>query len=261
MDIIIKNGVIQNNNTSKTNYDNIEKKNYEDFNNEISGPYYDLLDSHLCIPRFYYQIKNFCGPQIKKRIKLIKTDNYNIQKKYCSICHCEIKFNLSFSNKRKIGEMNLKDNKKHISDNLINKFNSITINNKDVVNKDVDNKELDKMNLLTKKFKVFKLDIYNEKWKILFNKIKSTNNKNILYYIYYEFKDKEIKIISIYYKILYKLLYKPILYNIGLRETKLLWPWELTNFQKFKLNIPNYKSSVLFPGYYNKIDENYVVIE
>lgn len=254
MDIIIKNGVIQNNNTSKTNCDNIEKKNYEDFNNEISGPYYDLLDSHLCIPRFYYQIKNFCGPQIKKRIKLIKTDNYNIKKKYCSICHCEIKFNLSFSNKRKIGVMNLKDNKKHISDNLINKFNSITIKN------EKDEKD-ENINLLTKKFKVFKLDIYNKKWKILFNKIQYTNNKNILYNIYYEFKNKEIKIISMYYKILYKLLYKPILYNIGLTETKLLWPWELTDFQKFKLNIPNYKSSVLFTGYYNKIDKNYVVIE
>ena len=60
----------------------------------------------------------------------------------------------------------------------------------------------------------------------------------------------------------YKLVKYPILYPISITETKLIWPWNLTKYQKFKLDNPDYKSSIIFSHRRNyKIIKNYVTIE
>ena len=73
MDIIIRNGVIQTNESKRVheikNNAGLLKKDYRDFVKGIPGPYYDFFDSHVCVPRKYNQIQNFSGPQDKKKIK------------------------------------------------------------------------------------------------------------------------------------------------------------------------------------------------
>jgi hypothetical protein len=55
---------------------------------------------------------------------------------------------------------------------------------------------------------------------------------------------------SNWYKILYKALYvsnnDKIVYNISRFKSLLLWPWELTFYQRFKLNNENYRDSCIF---------------
>jgi hypothetical protein len=105
MDIIIHNGVIKKEESKKIleikNQSGLLKKDYKDFVKNIPGPYYDFLEAHICIPRWYYEINNFTGPQNKFSIKLNKNINLNKSVKYCCICHEEIKCNKSSSSKRK----------------------------------------------------------------------------------------------------------------------------------------------------------------
>ena len=86
--------------------------------------------------------------------------------------------------------------------------------------------------------------------------------KDNLNYIFINYNNTEKKNINKYYQIVYKLIKPPILYPISITETKLIWPWNLTKYQKFKLDNPDYKSSVMFSHRRNyKITENYVTIE
>ena len=64
-----------------------------------------------------------------------------------------------------------------------------------------------------------------------------------------------------WYKIVYKLLYKPILYNISPKESLLLYPWQFTPYQNFKLNNPDYKDNVVFLNHERKFYNNYVTID
>jgi hypothetical protein len=53
----------------------------------------------------------------------------------------------------------------------------------------------------------------------------------------------------------------PILYNISNTETKLIWPWNLTYYQKFKFYNSEYKLTPIFSHNKNKITDSYVMIE
>ena len=121
--------------------------------------------------------------------------------------------------------------------------------------------------------------IYNSMRPIIATKIKTkpyTKPKNLINYdlkwktfytlltykpkLINKIKNKRIKIYTKYYQMVYKMLYKPIMYNITSNETKLIYPWELTYYQKFKMEFPNYKKNVIFLNI-PKITENYVIIE
>ena len=103
MDIIIRNGKIQKPHAKENTKVKLQKKNYNDnFCKDIPGPYYDFSGSHICIPRWHYEIKNFTGPQIKNRLKLDHQANFKTNTKYCCICHEVIKSNTSFLSKRKV---------------------------------------------------------------------------------------------------------------------------------------------------------------
>lgn len=228
MDIIIRNGVIQNTDI-KENYDFL-KKNFDNYSQYIDGPYYDLKNCHLCIPRKHYDIKNFNGPQDPYLTKLIENNNnYNKKASYCCICHKEMKSNESFIGKRKI-----------------------------FVDDDYYEKKEDKLNIEMTKTNNYIEDNNNELSNIINSKI--IDKQNIEYIENLNVK-KYYRVINNYYKIVYKLLYKPILYNLSTKETKLIWPWELTTYQKFKLNNPDYKTKLSFYKHQReKIRENYIMI-
>lgn len=264
MDIIINNGIIQKQEIQESKKKKILKKDYKNYIKNIPGPYYDLFDYHLCIPRKYHLIENFSGPQDSKKIKLNICEDFNKSIKYCCICHCEIKPNPSFSSKRKI--LIFEDDferKPEINDDLSIKLKKIKINDNQInyITQQLNNDILKIIKTLEKgiiNIKIPWFNLYNK-----FLKIIHKENIDLIYdYYYYYIKNKN-KIIKKYYQLVYKLIKIPILYPISAIETKLLWPWELTEYQKFKLDNPNYKSSCIFNNENNnyKIKENYVIIE
>jgi hypothetical protein len=69
------------------------------------------------------------------------------------------------------------------------------------------------------------------------------------------------KIYTQWSKIVYKLLNKPLVYNISPTKSLLLYPWELTPYQKFKLENPEYKLNSIFLNTTAKFYYNYVIID
>ena len=257
MDIIISNGVIQSNESKRVheikNNAGLLKKDYKDYVKGIPGPYYDFFDCHLCIPRKYDQIQNFTGPQYKNKIKLMDTKDFNKLVRYCCICHREIIPNPCFSAKRKVFiEEDTFARKVDINHDLQKQFKKIKISEED------DNNKIDIITTILNKISV---DI-NAKWKKLYNKINKITRKDNVNLTFRNYKSTQQKIINKYYQMVYKLVRTPILYPISMTETKLIWPWDLNRYQKFKLDNPDYKSSVMFSHRRNyKITENYVTIE
>ena len=47
-------------------------------------------------------------------------------------------------------------------------------------------------------------------------------------------------------KVNYKLYNDKIVYQLSPTESILLWPWQMTHYQKFKYNNKNYKESSIF---------------
>lgn len=270
MDIIIKNGVIQEKEAKRVNdiknEEGLLKKNYTEYVNGVPGPYYDLTNSHICVPRKHYNIQNFCGPQIENKIKLIQTTDFNKKSNYCSICHKLMTLNPAYSvNVKSItcsDANNTASSKDKISDlhKVEKEFKKFKIS--DEINDEINDENNDKNNLyydlnkLNDKISTLVIN-YKSNWFNLFDKIKKLNHSTILL----NYKKKYNKVITKYYHMVYKLLNNPILYHISYTETKLLWPWELTSYQKFKLTYPDYKSNIIFARNDNKITENYVIIE
>ena len=250
MDIIIRNGVIQEKESKRIheikNNAGLLKKNFDDYIPNSVGPYYDLKNCHLCIPRKYNQIKNFIGPQDPYMIKLVEFSEYNKKASYCSICHREMKPNPAFSGKRKI----------FVDDNYFEKKKEIVPCVEEIED------QIKKIKLTEDKDQEKKL----EKVKESFN----TTESNIDIEMKFEpeineylEKEKHLRIVNKFYKMVYKLLKQPILYHISFKETKLIWPWELTNYQKLRLECPNYKFTCSFYSHlqHSRITEKYVIIE
>ena len=67
---------------------------------------------------------------------------------------------------------------------------------------------------------------------------------------------------SALYKVKYSLKNDKIVYPISKYKSILLWPWEMTPYQRFRMNKPDYKQSNIFIK--NKMEEfknNYAIIE
>lgn len=273
MDIIIRNGVIQKNESKKIseikNKSGLLKKDYKDFVKNIPGPYYDFSETHICIPRWHYEINNFTGPQNKFYIKLNENINFNKSVKYCCICHEEIKYNKSFSSKRKIFIYEDIFYYKEETDNYLQEeFKKLKVSNVSNVSNNsnisnISNNSSNNIDLLSFQLNKTSIDI-TKKWINLYNKINKNNRQNHFNFTLKNYKNKQQKkkkIIYNYYKIVYKIIKNPILYNISNTETKLIWPWDLTHYQKYKLNNPNYKLTPIFSHNKNKITDNYIIIE
>lgn len=260
MDIIIRNGVIQEQEESERinnimNEEGLLKKNFKDYIKGIPGPYYDLAHNHVCIPRKFHLIPNFIGPQDKTKIKLIKNEEFNKKTSYCIICHEELKPNVAFSAKRKkFYEEDIFARKPNQIYKLEEEFKKMKV----ISNVGPPVPDLDVC--------MMSLNINNKSilnWTRMFQKQRKIKIDDYVFKKEYDtFKYNQQKILNMYYKIVYKLIKEPILYPISNKETKLMYPWELTNYQKFRLTNMNYKSSVIFlqrPSY--QITENYVMIE
>lgn len=248
MDIIIRNGIIQIDEAKRIreikNNAGLLKKDYRDYIKGIPGPYYDLLNCHICVPRRFDQIVNFSGAQIKNNIKLIDTQKYDKKVKYCCICHCLMKPNPSYCAKKKI----------FIEENLYTPQPKVILTKNKV--KDSEKKQEKKQEKKPKN--INKDKTYSDKWINLYDNLYHImREKQIVNY-----KNLQKKYVNKYYIFVYKLTKKPILYFISNTETKLIWPWNLTPYQKFKLSNPNYKATPMFShSRNNRIVENYVIIE
>lgn len=253
MDIVIKNGIINKKESEiyveKKNELGKYKKDFKNFINGEPGPYYDLHDGHLCIPRKYNYIQNFHGPQDPLKIKLDIIKDFDKKSCYCSICHKKINRNFSFDPKRRLQEVDYdlfrpKEKEEMIINTLDTSFKKIKISNND------------SSNLIELCNKVNNLKIMSWR-KITCNLVNCNRTQKLILY-----KLKRQKILNNYFKLVYKIIHKPIIYNISYYENKLLWPWNLTNFQHFVLNCPDYiESSAYSHNKSYKIDEKYVMIE
>lgn len=290
MDIIIRNGKIQEGEAERiqeiNNEEGLLKKDYKNYLKGVPGPYYDMHNCHICIPRKHNMIQNFFGPQVSNQKKLIYTKNFDRKVSYCCICHKMMKPNTAFSAKRKIFveedifERKIDKSKIDMIDleNCMKKFkleekneyksekeieyimSNLNIDEikggefKREITQDIQKKlpkYLHKVNNKTLPLTIVK------KWKIFNMKVKKNYTANI----YFKYKINQSKMIKLFYILSYKLLYGPIFYPISTTQTKLLYPWELTNYQNFKLNYPDYKNNPIFSHQNrNRITENYVII-
>ena len=227
MDIIIRNGIIQN--TEKEQKINIKtKKNWNNYNPSIPGPYYDPCQNHICVFRFPHQIKNFNGPQNNFSQKIIITEYLNNQK-YCSICH-----------KQYINEYKFLSNKKKFIDDQYYQIKLVPTTNKYKFNN------------------YYKISI-SYIFKKYIKRRKNANLDEIKLEFFFIFQKRK-KIIKNFYNLTYKLIKKPLFYPISSKQNKLIWPMDLSLYQKFKLNNPNYKKSCIFLTE-TPINKNYIIIE
>lgn len=241
MDIIIRNGVIQKDESKRIkeikNNEGLLKKDFKDYVSGKPGPYYDFANSHICIPRKYNNIPNFIGPQIKNKIKLIETKDFNKNCRYCSICHCLLKSRPAFSYKRKI---------------LIEE---------DIYERKKDKAEI-KNDISKEILPILKKINYKSSWINFANLLVKQVKKDILEEVYNKTIENSKKYKIKYYQFVYKLTNAPIMYPISIKETKLFWPWDLTPYQKFKLSNPNYRNNPIYKiNLANNINTNYVIIE
>ena len=248
MDIVIRNGVIKQNESQELHEKkNEEKKHISEFEDNKPGPYYDPYDGHLHIYRKPKMIKNFTGPQDPLRIKV---DNYDYKQNeiYCAICHKSYKNKFSFLSK-KLNSKEIDDYYQPISSlngklDKLNNFNSISINSSF---SEIKISNLDKFTKMCIEY----YNIHKEK------ELDSQINK--IYCEAFSLNCKRNKIYKKYFDFIYKLLNKPLIYMINPMESKLIWEKDFTRYQRFKFNNPNYKKS---PVIYNQktIKENYVMI-
>ena len=262
MDIIIRNGKIQHDESKRIheikNEAGFFKKDYNtEYLNGNPGPYYDLFNNHLHVPRKPRMIPNFCGPQIANKIK-VDDNTYNKNSLFCAICHCYVKQITAFPSKRKnfIVDDDFYIRKK---ENLNNQDNTLdnTLDNafkKMKIDKTLDEELISLSITRTKHPKKYWISLYDKMCRYQFSRIIA--NLKTKSYI-------QRKVINKFYQFVYKLTSAPIYYPISITETKLIWPWDLTNYQKFKLKYPEYKNLCIFPNIkrLEYFSTNYVIIE
>ena len=232
MDIVIRNGIIQTEETQNLNKIEKKKIHYNNFDESISGPYYDPTEGHLCVLRPINKIKNFFGPQDPLKEIIVDNTSKTTKGSYCAICH-----------------------KKHIFQTGIT-CDTLPITEITEVSK------LKK----TERTEIKKTEINMLKWdRLIYLIIKKINTENfqvdkldIKKIEIQNFKEdklniKKTEIESFEEKIYY--------YDICPAETKIIKESELTLYQKLRLKYPNYKNELTFIYYNKPILKNYVVVE
>tara|TARA_B100000035_G_scaffold311465_1_gene321050 strand:- start:319 stop:1200 length:882 start_codon:yes stop_codon:yes gene_type:complete len=197
--------------------------------NILEGPVYDPLCAHIHIWKPKNSIKNFIGEQFQNSPHVQYTNNKSGL--YCSICHIRnihYKFNWGESIDKKFTEDFIS------SKNRMCKF-------------------IEKTTVIEKRSD----EIVSTGDKIVStgDKIVSTGDKIVSTGDEIVSTGDEIvstgdKVLNKWKKILYKVNYslynKKIEYTISKFKTLYLWPWQLTHYQKFKLNNKNYRDNCVF---------------
>ena len=62
------------------------------------------------------------------------------------------------------------------------------------------------------------------------------------------------------HKVKYIINNNKVVYNVSPYKSLMLWPWEMTVYQKFKHNNKNYKNSCIFIDTDKKFRDKYVYI-
>lgn len=225
-----------------------DKKHFKDYRND-SGPYYDPQNDHVHVWKNSSELMNFIGPQQQTCSYVNFTDIK--EGLYCGICHCEKKmtsFNFNFPNHTvkntyKVSKVTIKTSI-YSWVKIIAKLRYSLIYKDSIFPWKINNwrKLLPKVRyLLNKKKEVFP-------WQT------SKNQKQLDYNPEYKLRwDKIIK------KLKYTSENQKIVYQVSKYKSLLLWPWELTPYQKFKLSNKDYKDSCIFIKLKN-FEDNYAII-
>jgi hypothetical protein len=210
------------------------KKKIWTSSSEISGPgpYYDPKSCHVHIWKKGKDIENFTCEQNKSKDYCQITES-DLNRLYCRICHIKLKFD-------KFDKFNLEDEK--------SRFN-------------IDYPKLNHTECT--EITPTGYSVFNESE--LIEQKRNEIEKNIIIQEKESESDLIIKIKRVndrWYNVIYKLTQPRILYNISKLYSKLIWPWEMTPYQKFKYSNPNYRDSFIFiKSKLEDFQENYVCIE
>jgi len=190
--------------------------------NILEGPVYDPLCAHIHIWKPKNSIKNFIGEQFQNSPHVQYTNNKSGL--YCSICHIRnihYKFNWGESIDKKFTEDFIS------SKNRMCKF-------------------IEKTTVIEKRSD----EIVSTGDKIVSTGDKIVSTGDEIVSTGDEIVSTGDKVLNKWKKILYKVNYslynKKIEYTISKFKTLYLWPWQLTHYQKFKLNNKNYRDNCVF---------------
>lgn len=233
MDIFIKNGVIKQREEVEQA---IFKKNYDlDYKSDSPGPYYDKYNNHCHVWKPVALIKNFKGEQNQSEIKYRKhIGEIPTRGLYCSICH--IRLQGKGYDLKKVLEIPVQPyfKKRKAEEDLSKMLECVKITKRQ-------NSILwDRLCILLQKSHISKyrrlydalVDIKKQKEKIL-GKWQSLSKKLTEQFVYYQLNSLE---------------------SVPLKIS------DMTPFQRFKYNNPNYRKTTSFIIHSNKFDTNYVTI-
>lgn len=225
-----------------------DKKHFGEYKND-PGPYYDPQHLHVHVWKSSKHILNFIGPQDQCCSHVQYTDIKDGL--FCSICHCEKKqtpFNFNIPNH--VIKQKLSTRKARVETDTSNwkkivaKLRYTMIYKESVLpwRKNMWRKLLPKINYMI---------IRNEAqfpWNISKNQIEKKLNP--------EYKLKWNNIIK---KLEYTSKNQKLVYPLSKYKSLLLWPWQLTPYQKFKIAKPEYKESSIFINI-KKFQDDYAII-
>ena len=233
MDIFIKNGVIkQREEVQQT----IFKPNYDtDYKINKPGPYYDRYHTHCHAWKPVSLIKNFTGEQNQTEMKYRKhSGEIPTRGLYCSICHLKVK-SKGYDLKKVLEIPTEAYYKKRKSETDLSKM-----------------MECVKITRIQPKACWDRLYILVQK-----SYIKKYKN---LYIALMDIKSKKDKIVGKWQSLTKKLIEPYVYYPINGLESVRMKISDMTPFQKFKYNNPDYRKTSSFIIYDSKFDSKYVTI-
>lgn len=203
-----------------------DKKHFDDYKND-TGPYYDPQNRHAHVWKKSSELLNFIGPQDQSCSYVQFTDIK--EGIYCGICHCAkttTTFNFNLPN--------------HI-DKKMKKNQAILIK-----------APKSRINIWIKLLPKLKYKLISSEE--VFPWQKSKNEKQTE--LNPEYKTKWNKIIK---KLEYASENEKLVYPVSKYKSLILWPWQLTPYQKFKISNPMYKDSCIFINL-KKFEDDYAII-
>jgi hypothetical protein len=233
MDIFIKNGVIK---EREEVQQNIHKLNYEkEYNNYKPGPYHDPKCLHLHVWKPVRLIKNFKGPQLQSSLEFKHHPSIPDKGIFCSICH--------------VACVSPKYNLKHIV----------------VPPAPFYKRKLDSVNDLTSdmgKCKIFKLD-NKIRWDRLFFKLQKREIDK--YKDVHNALNKILKhrncVLNKWSRFVIKMISQDeVLYPINSFKSIIIKKQDMTPYQLFRYNNPEYKEEYSFYIAKKTIDSKYITI-
>jgi len=233
MDIFIKNGVIKKREEVEQT---IYKKDYNtEYNYKIPGPYYDHMNNHCHVWKPLALIENFKGEQNQSEPKY-RTHRGILPTRgvYCSICHM------------------------HLMGKGYDLKNSIEYPIQPYFKKRKTETELSRMLQNVKIAKRSHIILWDRLYILLLKKHISTYRR--LYDALIDINKQKNKIVCKWQSLTKKLTEPYVYYPLNCLQSKLTKISDMTPFQIFKYNNPNYKNTTDCIIHHNKFHTNYVTI-